>query len=264
MSEQTLMPPTPFIAMRGLYKAFDGKPVLKGLDLDIRRGESLVIIGGSGSGKSVTLKTLLGLLTPDRGSIVIDGQETIGMTDKARSRLLERFGMLFQGAALFDSLPVWQNVAFPLLRQSGMTRARARDLACERLVHVGLGAEILDIMPAALSAGMQKCVGLARAIAINPDVILFDEPTTGLDPLMGKIISQLIASSVRELGATAVTITHDMRSARTIADRIAMIYRGSIQWIGPVAMIDQSGDPIIDQFIHGRDSGPIELDIRSA
>jgi phospholipid/cholesterol/gamma-HCH transport system ATP-binding protein len=222
------------------------------------------VIGGSGTGKSVLLKCVLGILEPDRGSILIDGQEVVGAARGVREEVMQKFGMLFQGAALFDSLPVWENVAFGLLNVQRLGRGEARERAIETLGQVGLGADVADLWPAELSGGMQKRVGLARAVAAQPEILFFDEPTTGLDPIMADVINELIARSVRHLGATAISITHDMASARKIADRIAMLYQGRLIWQGPVAAIDQSGNPYVDQFIHGRGEGPIKLDIRAA
>jgi phospholipid/cholesterol/gamma-HCH transport system ATP-binding protein len=252
------------IRIRDLHKRFGAKQVLDGIDLDVAEGESVVVIGGSGTGKSVLLKCVLGLLEPDRGSILIDGQEVVGLGRRAREQVMQKFGMLFQNAALFDSLPVWENVAFGLLNVKRLGRAEAKDRAIETLSQVGLGADVADQWPAELSGGMRKRVGLARAIATQPEILFFDEPTTGLDPIMADVINDLIARSVRHLGATAISITHDMASARKIADRIAMLYQGRIIWQGPVAQIDHSGNPYVDQFIHGRGEGPIKLDIRAA
>ena len=252
------------IAIRDLHKAFGAKQVLDGIDLDVAEGESVVVIGGSGTGKSVLLKCVLGILQPDRGSILVDGQEVVGLGRRAREQVIRKFGMLFQGAALFDSLPVWQNVAFGLLNIHKLGRAEAKDRAIETLGRVGLGPDVADLAPAELSGGMQKRVGLARAIATQPEILFFDEPTTGLDPIMADVINELIARSVRELGATAISITHDMASARKIADRIAMLYQGRMIWQGPVAQIDRSGNPYVEQFIHGRGEGPIKLDVRAA
>ena len=259
MSDTLQMPPK--IKLSGALKRFGNKVVLDGLDLAINPGESVVIIGGSGSGKSVTLKCILGLLRPESGSITIDGVETVGMPTVEREKILQKFGMLFQGAALFDSLSVWENVAFALTAGAGMAPEQAHDIAIEKLAMVGLGPDIAEMNPAELSGGMQKRVGLARAIAANPEVIFFDEPTTGLDPIMGDIINDLIVELVQELGATALSITHDMASARKIADRIAMIYKGKIIWDGPVADIDNSGNPYVEQFITGAEEGPIELEV---
>ena len=254
----------PKIAVRGLEKSFADKRVLDGLDIDCAAGESLVIIGGSGTGKSVLVKCILGLLQPDSGSIRIDGTETVGIGHAAREPLMRKIGMLFQGGALFDSLPVWENVAFSLIQGRGMERTKAREIALEKLAAVGLGPEIGLLSPAELSGGMQKRVALARAIAAEPEIIFFDEPTTGLDPIMADVINDLIIKCVRELGATAVSITHDMTSARKIADRIAMLHKGRIIWQGPTAEIDTTDNPYVDQFVHGRAEGPIQMEIRAA
>lgn len=245
----------PRIELRGLVKAFGDKRVLDGVDLSVRRGESLVIIGGSGTGKSVTLKCILGILTPDAGAVLIDGMP-FGQVD--RRAFLRNFGMLFQGGALFDSLPVWRNVAFRLLEARKPMRPRdAHALAVAKLARVGLGPEVADLYPAELSGGMQKRVGLARAIATDPDLIFFDEPTAGLDPIMAGVINDLIRELTTEMGATAVTITHDMTTVRTVADEVAMLHGGVVRWSGPVGEIETCGDPYVDQFIHGRAVGPI-------
>ena len=244
------------IELRGLHKSFGQNNVLAGVDLSIERGKSMVIIGGSGTGKSVLLKSILGLITPDQGQILVDGQD---VTQAERDAFLVRFGMLFQGGALFDSLPVWQNIAFRLMRGSlKRPKDEARDIAIEKLRRVGLKSDVADRFPAELSGGMQKRVSLARAIAVEPEIIFFDEPTTGLDPIMSGVINDLIREIVVDMGATAMTITHDMTSVRTIADDIAMLHAGRIQWTGPVGDMDQSGDRYIDQFINGRAEGPIE------
>ncbi|WP_296762470.1 ATP-binding cassette domain-containing protein [Sediminimonas sp.] len=244
------------IALRDVHKAFGNNRVLRGLTLDVPRGESMVIIGGSGTGKSVALKCILGLVEPDSGTIEVDGRD-VAAGD--RDAFLARFGMLFQGGALFDSLPVWQNVAFRLLRGSlKRPKDEAREIAIEKLRRVGLKPEQADMFPAELSGGMQKRVGLARAIAADPEIIFFDEPTTGLDPIMSGVINELIREIVVEMGATAMAITHDMTSVRAIADKVAMLHDGVIQWTGPVSRLDDSGDPYLDQFIHGRAEGPIE------
>ena len=249
--------PSVKIALRDVYKSFGEKKVLQGVDLDIKAGKSLVIIGGSGTGKSVMIKSILGLIPPDKGSITVDGEETSRASSRERDQLMERFGMLFQGAALFDSLRVWENVAFGLIQGRRMDRKEAREIAAEKLRAVGLRPEVGNLYPAELSGGMQKRVGLARAIAANPEVIFFDEPTTGLDPIMADVINDLIVESVKELGATALSITHDMASARKIADEVAMIHEGKIIWHGSVKDLDNSGNEYVDQFIHGRATGPI-------
>jgi phospholipid/cholesterol/gamma-HCH transport system ATP-binding protein len=252
----------PKIAIAGLRKAFGPKKVLDGVDLSVGKGDSLVVIGGSGTGKSV-LKTILGLIQPDAGSIRIDGEETIGMDSSARERANARFGMLFQGAALFDSLTVWENVAFGLIQGRGMARAEARRHAIENLAAVGLRPEVGELSPAELSGGMKKRVGLARAIATRPEIIFFDEPTTGLDPIMSDVINDLIVACTRDLGATTVSITHDMQSARKIATHVAMLHGGRIIWTGPISEIDRSGSAHVEQFIHGRAEGPIQMQVRA-
>ncbi|MBB5721796.1 phospholipid/cholesterol/gamma-HCH transport system ATP-binding protein [Loktanella ponticola] len=241
------------ITLSGIHKTFEGNPVLRGVDLTVGRGESMVIIGGSGSGKSVLIKCILGLLTPDIGEITIDGA---AMTPKSQTGFLDRFGMLFQGGALFDSLPVWQNVAFRLLR--GPQKAQAREIAVAKLAQVGLKADIADRYPSELSGGMQKRVGLARAIAADPEVIFFDEPTTGLDPIMAGVINDLIRNVVTELGVTAITITHDMTSVDTIADKVAMLHDGKIRWTGAKSAMETADDPYLTQFIAGTTDGPIK------
>jgi phospholipid/cholesterol/gamma-HCH transport system ATP-binding protein len=250
-----------FIELTDVKKSFGPKHVLNGVTLSVPKGHSLVVIGGSGTGKSVMLKCILGLLQPDSGSIRIAGEEVVGLRGPARDAYLSRFGMLFQGAALFDSLSVWENVAFGLIQGRHMARAKARDIAIEKLGQVGLTPEVGNLYPAELSGGMQKRVGLARAIAADPEIIFFDEPTTGLDPIMADVINNLIVDCVKRLGATTVSITHDMASARKIADDIAMIFKGEIIWQGPATTIDDSGNPYVDQFIHGRAEGPIQMDV---
>jgi phospholipid/cholesterol/gamma-HCH transport system ATP-binding protein len=254
----------PKISVRGLTKSFGRKRVLDGLDIDCATGESLVVIGGSGTGKSVLVKCILGLLEPERGSIRIDGIETVGLRRAARERMMQKSGMLFQGSALFDSLSVWENVAFGLIEGRGMDRLAAKEVALAKLAAVGLAPEAGDLRPAELSGGMQKRVALARAIAAEPEIIFFDEPTTGLDPIMADVINDLIVKCVREVGTTAISITHDMVSARKIADRIAMLHGGRIVWHGPAGEIDRSGNPFVEQFINGRAEGPIRMEIRAA
>jgi phospholipid/cholesterol/gamma-HCH transport system ATP-binding protein len=253
----------PKIAVRGLCKSFGEKRVLDGVDIECVAGESLVVIGGSGTGKSVLVKCILGLLAPDAGSVHIDGVETTRIRRAEREALMRRFGMLFQGGALFDSLRVWENVAFSLIQGRGMERRGAREIAFEKLAAVGLSAEVGQLRPAELSGGMQKRVALARAIAAEPEIIFFDEPTTGLDPIMADVINDLIVKCVREVGATAVSITHDMTSARKIADRVAMLHKGRIIWQGPTAEIDTTENAFVDQFVHGRAEGPIQMEVRA-
>lgn len=256
------MPSEPKIELRDVYKHFGPKKVLNGISVKVERGQSLVVIGGSGSGKSVTLKCILGLMQPDSGQILIDGQDTTHVRGAAREEVMKKFGMLFQGAALFDSLPVWENVAFRLIQGQHMKRAEAKDRAIAKLAQVGLSADVGDLFPAELSGGMQKRVSLARAIAADPEIIFFDEPTTGLDPIMADVINELIKKCVRELGATAISITHDMASCRRIADRVCMIYEGKFIWEGAVQDIDRSGNDYVDQFIHGRAEGPIQMQVK--
>jgi phospholipid/cholesterol/gamma-HCH transport system ATP-binding protein len=251
------------ISLSGVHKSFGPKKVLQGIDLEVTQGESMVVIGGSGSGKSVLLKCILGLMRPDSGSIKIDGEETVRLTDGSRGRIMRKFGMLFQGGALFDSLRVWENVAFGPIQSDGMAVDQAHEIAIAKLGSVGLGPEIGELFPSELSGGMQKRVALARAIAREPEIIFFDEPTTGLDPIMADVINDLIVKCVSDLGATAVSITHDMASARKIGHRIGMLYQGRLIWQGRTSEIDRSGDPHVDQFIHGRADGPIQMQVRS-
>jgi phospholipid/cholesterol/gamma-HCH transport system ATP-binding protein len=253
---------SPKISLRGVTKAFGAKQVLRGIDLDVAPAESVVVIGGSGSGKSVLLKCILGLMRPDAGSIKVDGAETVGLRNHGRAEVMRKFGMLFQGGALFDSLRVWENVAFGPIQSDGMDPAKAREVAIAKLGNVGLGPEIGELDPSELSGGMQKRVALARAIAREPEIIFFDEPTTGLDPIMADVINELIVKCVRDLGATAVSITHDMASARKIGHRIAMLYEGKLIWQGPVDEIDRTNNAHVDQFIHGRAEGPIQMQVR--
>ena len=256
MSRQDTM-----IRVRGLKKNFGAKRVLDGVSFDVARGEAFVIIGGSGTGKSVTIKCILGLIRPDEGEIEIDGTDATGLNGRAHDALMARFGMLFQGGALFDSLTVWENVAFRQIQKRTMNRRDARDTACETLGMVGLGADVADLHPAELSGGMMKRVALARAISARPDIVFFDEPTTGLDPIMADVINDLIVSVSEHLGITTISITHDMASTRKIADRIAMLHDGCLVWTGPVGDIDRSGNALVDQFINGRAEGPIAMEV---
>ncbi|GMV63369.1 MAG: hypothetical protein AMXMBFR74_25370 [Parvibaculum sp.] len=249
------------IELRNVCKRFGKKVVLDGINLTVPKGESLVVIGGSGTGKSVMIKCVLGIIRPDSGEIFVDGKNVLKMDTSDREKVLRKFGMLFQGAALFDSLPVWENVAFGLIQGRKMKRRQAKDIAIEKLAKVGLAAEVGELYPAELSGGMQKRVGLARAIATEPEIIFFDEPTTGLDPIMADVINDLIVDSVKDLGATTLSITHDMASVRKIADKVAMIHKGKIIWAGSRAEVDDSGNEYVDQFIHGRAEGPIQMEV---
>ena len=252
------MASVPKILLDDVSKTFSGNVVLDGVNLAVESGESLAIIGQSGSGKSVTLKCILGLITPDRGSIRVDGEEVVGLQGAALDRMRAKFGMLFQGSALFDSLPIWRNVTFGLTQGRRIDGARMRAVAEENLERVGLDSRVLNLRPSELSGGMQKRVALARAIAPRPQIIFFDEPTTGLDPIRADVINDLIVSLVDDLGVPALTITHDMASARKIAHRVAMLYQGRIVWIGPRDRLYDSGNPYVDQFVQGRAEGPIQ------
>jgi phospholipid/cholesterol/gamma-HCH transport system ATP-binding protein len=253
---------TPKIRLRNLRKSFGEKLVLDGIDLDVMPQTSVVIIGGSGSGKSVLLKCILGLIDPDEGTIEIDGTDILTLPRREQESTRSRIGMLFQNGALFDSLPVWENIVFGLLAQRRLRRSEGPSRAADFLAQVGLAATVGDLYPSELSGGMQKRVALARAIAARPDIMFFDEPTTGLDPIMGAVIDGLVVECVKQLGSTAVAITHDMASARRIGDAAAMIYRGKIIWSGPAADLMNSGSPVVDQFTHGRREGPIQMELR--
>lgn len=256
------MSATPKIHIENVCKSFGPKDVLTGVDLDVAAGESVVVIGGSGTGKSVLLKCILGILTADSGVIEVDGQDVTHLPANDRDEVNNKFGMLFQSAALFDSLPVWENVAFGLIQGHHMDRHEAKERAIETLAKVGLAKEVGDLSPAELSGGMQKRVGLARAIAGSPEIVFFDEPTTGLDPIMADVINDLIVTCVRDQGITALSITHDMASARKISDRIAMLYHGKLIWVGQAAEVDTSGNEFVDQFVNGRAEGPIKMELR--
>ena len=249
----------PKIILQGMTKSFGDKQVLRGIDLEVAAEESLAIIGTSGCGKSVTLKCLLGLLRADGGSIRVDGEEMINAGRHQMESMRQRFGMTFQFGALFDSLPIWENVTFRLRQRQHMTRQQARDAAAETITQLGLAAHVIDQYPAELSGGMQKRVALARAIADKPEILLFDEPTSGLDPITGGVIDRLIIDSVNRLGATAVTISHDMASVRRIADKVAMVHDGVIIWCGPASEMDNSGVEEVHQFVHGLADGPLTL-----
>lgn len=250
------------VIIKNLSKSFGSKQVLRGLDLEVRQGESLVVIGGSGTGKSVLIKNIVGILEPDSGSILIDGKETVNLSSKEHSKMLEKFGYLFQGGALFDSLPIWKNIAFAKIHNHNENLSSARKLAIEKLESVGLDESVADLYPAELSGGMQKRAALARAIAMNPEIIFFDEPTTGLDPIMSAIINDLIKRNSKQLGATTITITHDLISAAHIADRVAMMYEGQIVWHGPIDMLYKSGNPYVEQFVSGSIEGPIKIKLQ--
>lgn len=247
------------IIIKDINKSFGNNHVLRGVNLEVKQGESLVIIGGSGSGKSVLLKCILGLINADSGSIKIDDQEMVGAKPADQLHIRKKCGMLFQAGALFDSLPVWENICFALLQRKEITSKDAPDFAIEKLKAVGLGPDSAFKLPAELSGGMQKRVALARAIAVKPEIIFFDEPTTGLDPIMADVINELIVKCVKEIGATAITITHDMASVRSIADRVSMLYKGQMIWTGPIHEMENANNAYVDQFIHGRAIGPIEM-----
>ncbi len=247
----------PKLHWKGVSKRFGGPPVLDSLDLSVAPGRSLVIIGGSGQGKSVTIKTALGLVRPDAGEILVDGHNTVNLNEGARRELFSSVGVLFQGAALFDSLSVWENVAFRLINADGVPRKQAKAMAIEALSRVRLGAQVADQYPSDLSGGMQKRVGLARAVVASPEILFFDEPTTGLDPITAAAINELIVDQVRDLGCTAISITHDLASAQTIGDEIAMLHGGRIVWHGPAADLKSADNPYVRQFVDGRAEGPI-------
>ncbi len=247
----------PMIEMKDVVKSFGNKHVLNGIDLSVKAEESLALIGTSGCGKSITLKCLLGLVTADSGSIKVDGTELLGTDRRTLEEIRRRFGMTFQFGALFDSLPIWENITFRLRQQHKMLRAAARDHAVDTITQLGLSSQVIDQYPAELSGGMQKRVALARAIADKPEILLFDEPTSGLDPITGGVIDRLIIDAVKRLGATAMTISHDMASVRRIADKVAMIHDGAIIWCGSVVDMDDTGIPEVDQFVHGHADGPL-------
>lgn len=247
------------IRISDVEKSFGSKKVLNGIDLEVASGESLVILGGSGSGKSVLIKIIATLISPSCGRIEIDGEDVSKINEGKRDKLMEKFGFLFQGGALFDSLPVWENVAFRLIHQKQVNKNLARSKAIQKLQAVGLNEKVADLFPSELSGGMQKRVSLARAVLSNPEIIFFDEPTTGLDPIMADVINSLIVENSKKLGATTITITHDMSSARKIADKIAMLYEGRIIWFGDVKDMYSSGNAHLDQFINGRAEGPIKF-----
>jgi phospholipid/cholesterol/gamma-HCH transport system ATP-binding protein len=247
------------IEFRDVHKSFENRGVLQGLNLSVSKGESIVVIGGSGSGKSVMLKHIIGLLLPDKGAVYINSKDLSGMGEDGLNELRKKFGMLFQSSALFDSMTVWENVGFALKRHTSMQDTEIKEIASQKLKMVGLvGVE--DEMPAQLSGGMRKRVGLARAIARKTEIMLYDESTTGLDPITADVINDLIIKMNEELNVTSVTITHDMKSAYKIADTIAMLYNGVIIARGGPDEIRNTSDPFVRQFIEGRASGPIAVD----
>jgi phospholipid/cholesterol/gamma-HCH transport system ATP-binding protein len=244
------------ILVKDAYKSFGSNHVLRGLNLEVQFGESMVVIGGSGTGKSVLIKCIIGLLHHDRGEIYVDGQEVSHLKEEEWNELRKKFGMLFQRDALFDSLPVWENVGFALRRHTTLSDDEVKAVAAEKLKLVGL-ENVENLMPAELSGGMRKRVSLARAIAMEPAILLYDEPTTGLDPIMANVINELIVAMREKLVVTSIAITHDMVSAYRIADRIAMLYKGEIIEVGTPDEIKASSNPIVQQFIHGEVEGPI-------
>lgn len=264
IAEGYVVDQAPKIVLEAVTKSFGTNHVLKGVDLEIADGESMVLIGGSASGKTLLFKCILGLVKPDSGSIKIDGEETTDISARERAELLNRFGMLFQQSALFDSMKIWENVAFRLIQDSAISNDQAREKAVEILADVGLTPDVAELLPAEISGGMQKRVGFARAIAAEPDIVLLDEPTAGLDPIMTNVISALILEGVHKLGATTLSITSDMAGARQVADRVAMIHEGRIVWCGPKDEMDESGNAYVDQFVHNRPDGPIKMRLTAA
>lgn len=247
------------VRVENLFKSFEDKKILKGVNMKVKKGESFVIIGGSGNGKSVLIKSIIGLLEPTSGSIFIDSLEVTKISSRERSKLMNKFGMLFQGGALFDSLKIWENISFELIQNKKMSKRDAKQLAVEKLKEVGMSPDVIGLFPSELSGGMQKRVSLARTIADNPEIIFFDEPTTGLDPIMSDVINDLIIKSSESLGATTITITHDLNSAKKIADNIAMIHEGKFIWEGKTEDLEHSDNPYVDQFISGSSKGPIKI-----
>jgi phospholipid/cholesterol/gamma-HCH transport system ATP-binding protein len=239
------------LEVKDLSKSFKQNKVLQGLNLNLFQNESLVVLGRSGTGKSVLIKCIIGLMQPNSGSIKLDGEETIELSEQRRRDLMHKFGFLFQSGALFDSLPVWHNVAFFLIHNKNLPIKEARNLAAETLAKVGLSNDVLDLLPQQLSGGMQKRVAFARTIAHSPEILLLDEPTTGLDPYMTHVIDELIIQA-RELHKyTSITITHDLASTRSIATRVAMLDKGDIVWNGSVKELDSTNNKIVQRFIHG-------------
>ena len=248
----------PKIRVVNLHKSFAEHEVLSGVHLEIRQGESMVVIGGSGTGKTVLIRCIIGLVQPDEGEIYVDGTEITSLNEREMNEIRKRFGMLFQGGALFDSLTVWENVGFGLRQHTRLREEEIRRIVSEKLGLLGL-RNIEDLMPAELSGGMKKRVSLARAIAMEPEILLYDEPTTGIDPMMADAINELIIRMREKLNVTSIAITHDMTSAYKIADRIAMLYQGKIIEVGTPEEIKSSRSPIVQQFIQGRSEGPIKI-----
>ena len=246
------------IEVANLHKSFDANRVLRGVDLGVRKGESMVVIGGSGVGKSVLIKCIIGLMRPDSGSIRVDGQEIVSLSEKSLNEIRKKFGMLFQAGALFDSLPVWENVGFGLKQHTSLSNNEIKSIAVEKLRILGL-RDVEDLMPSELSGGMRKRVSLARAIAMEPEILLYDEPTTGLDPIMADAINDLIVQMRKKLQVTSIAITHDMVSAYKIADRIAMLYEGRIVEVGTPEQVRESSNAVVQQFIQGKAEGPIRV-----
>ena len=245
------------IEIKNVHKAFADQKVLRGVDILVREGSSTAIIGTSGGGKSVLLKILLGLIKPDSGEVCIKGEH---VSSARPTRALSNIGMLFQGSALFDSLPVWQNICFKFLKgREKLSTTEAKNLAIQKLEQVGLNDEVANKFPADLSGGMKKRVALARAIVGNPEIMFFDEPTTGLDPIMTNTINSLIREIVDTMAVTALTVTHDMSSVEQIADNVALLESGLIRWEGETKKLWETKDPYIYQFINGKTNGPISI-----
>jgi phospholipid/cholesterol/gamma-HCH transport system ATP-binding protein len=250
------------IILNNVSKSFGSQHALNGVTLAVNQGDSLVLIGGSGSGKTLMLKCVMGLIKHDGGTIEVDGKNITSLSQVDQDGFLNRFGMTFQKSGLFDSMLTWENVAFQLL-QTGMDRYTAKEWAIDKLISVGLEAGTADLYPNELSGGMQKRVGLARAIATEPNILFLDEPTAGLDPIMTNVINELIINVVGQLGATVVSITSDMSSLKVISNRVAMIHEGKIIWDGLTANVENSGNPYVDQFVHSRAEGPIGMAVKA-
>ena len=246
----------PIIQVKNVHKSFGENHVLRGISLDLSAGDSLGIIGGSGTGKSVLIKCILGLLNADQGEILINGVNIVNARLSQKEALISSFGMMFQGGALFDSMTVWENIAFSLIHNHGVKPAQAKEIAIEKLASVDMDAKMADIYPAELSGGMQKRVALARAIATNPKVLFFDEPTAGLDPIVSGITNELINRCLSNSGISALTITHDMHSLRQICQKVGLLCKGQLVWFGTIEELDKTDDPYVVQFINGYSHGP--------